>query len=79
MELKDVIPWGRSLAEYIDIFSLTGSDLDKTIMGCGDGPASFNAELSARGGCVVSVYTTYQFLRSELEFSHFIGDCKISI
>ncbi|MDJ0705493.1 MAG: class I SAM-dependent methyltransferase [Leptolyngbyaceae cyanobacterium MO_188.B28] len=61
MELKSVVPWGRSLAEYIEMFSLTESDLKKSILGCGDGPASFNAELTALNGNVVSIDPTYQF------------------
>jgi len=61
VELKNVVPWGRSLLEYQDIFSLTETDLNKTILGCGDGPASFNAELTALGGNVISIDPTYQF------------------
>ena len=67
MELKGVVPWGRSFVEYRDIFSLTESDLNKTILGCGDGPASFNAELTARGGNVVSIDPSYQFDAKSLQ------------
>lgn len=67
MELKNVVPWGRSFEEYQEIFSLTKSDLEKAILGCGDGPASFNAELSAQGGKVVSIDPTYQFSAQELQ------------
>ena len=49
-----VMPWGRSLEEYRAMFSLSEDDLARRILGCGDGPASFNAELSVRGGSVVS-------------------------
>lgn len=61
MELKNVVPWGRSFAEYVEMFSLTDSDLERLILGCGDGPASFNAELTASGGNVISVDPVYQF------------------
>lgn len=61
MELKNVVPWGRSFEEYREIFSLTDVDLSKYILGCGDGPASFNADLSSMGGKVVSVDPTYCF------------------
>lgn len=61
MELKNVVPWGRSFEEYREIFSLTDIDLSKRILGCGDGPASFNADLSAIGGKVVSVDPSYCF------------------
>jgi hypothetical protein len=66
VELKDIVPWGRSFDEYREIFGLTDSDLEKTILGCGDGPASFNAELTRRGGSIVSVDPTYRFSAEEL-------------
>ena len=61
MQLENIVPWGRSFDEYKDIFSLTETDLNKSILGCGDGPASFNAELTLLGGNIVSIYPTYQF------------------
>jgi len=67
MELKNVVPWGRSFEEYQAIFSLTETDLKKSILGCGDGPASFNAELSDQGGKVVSVDPTYHFSAEQLQ------------
>ena len=60
-ELDKVIPWGRSLAEYTAMFALNEEDLKKRILGCGDGPASFNAELTAKGGSVVSIDPLYQY------------------
>ena len=67
MKLENVVPWGRSLDEYQEIFSLTEADLDKSILGCGDGPASFNAALTKLGGNVISVDPTYQFSGEELK------------
>ena len=67
MQLKKVMPWGRSFREYKDIFSLTETDLKKFILGCGDGPASFNAELTTQGGKVVSVDPTYCFSTEQLQ------------
>ena len=61
MKLESIIPWGRSLNEYRSMFSLTEIDLNKKILGCGDGPASFNAEITAAGGSVISVDPIYQF------------------
>lgn len=61
MKLENIVPWGRSFDEYREIFSLTDSDLSKYILGCGDGPACFNADLSAAGGRVVSVDPSYCF------------------
>ena len=57
--IERVVPWGRSFAEYRAMFSLEGSDLRRRIIGCGDGPASFNAEMSAHGHAVVSVDPLY--------------------
>ena len=62
-----VVPWGRSLEEYRAMFSLSEDDLERRILGCGDGPASFNAELSARGGSVVSVDPLYRFSGAAIE------------
>ncbi|UCH35917.1 MAG: SAM-dependent methyltransferase [Armatimonadota bacterium] len=64
--LGQVVPWGRSYDEYVAMFALTGADLEGRILGCGDGPASFNAELTRRGGCVVSVDPLYQYSRDEI-------------
>jgi hypothetical protein len=61
MKLDDIIPWGRTLAEYRLMFSLSDADLAKTILGCGDGPASFNAEMTALGHSVLSVDPVYAF------------------
>lgn len=59
--LDKVVPWGRSYAEYVSMFGLTPADLGSRILGCGDGPAEFNAELSKRGGTIVSVDPVYMF------------------
>lgn len=67
MELKNVVPWGRSFAEYEKMFCLSDNDLKKSILGCGDGPASFNAELTKMGGTVVSIDPTYTFSRDQLK------------
>jgi len=68
MQLADVVPWGRSLHEYRLMFSLTDSDLDQRVLGCGDGPASVNAELHALGAYrYVSVDPIYVFSGAEIE------------
>lgn len=59
--LERVVPWGRSYNEYVAMFSLSETDLKKRLLGCGDGPSSFNAELTKRGGRVISVDPIYQF------------------
>ena len=54
-----VVPWGRSAPEYQAMFALDEADLGGRILGCGDGPASFNAEMTAQGRAVVSVDPLY--------------------
>ena len=66
MELERIVPWGRTLEEYKSMFCLDEKDLEKRIIGCGDGPASFNVELSNQGGSVVSVDPIYQFSRDQI-------------
>jgi SAM-dependent methyltransferase len=66
MKLSEIVPWGRSLAEYQLMFALTEMDLQQKILGCGDGPASFNAEMTARGNFVVSIDPVYQFSAAEI-------------
>jgi hypothetical protein len=65
-ELKNVVPWGRNLDEYTSMFSLTDSDLKKRIISFGDGPASFNAEMTALNRHVISLDPIYQFSKDEL-------------
>ena len=47
------------------MFGLSESDLAGRILGCGDGPASFNAEATAEGHLVTSCDPIY--LHSEAE------------
>lgn len=63
---EHVVPWGRSLEEYRRMFALSQADLQKQILGCGDGPASFNYELNRRGGHVISIDPIYQFTGEEI-------------
>jgi hypothetical protein len=65
--LDRVVPWGRSFDEYQRMFALTSDDLDGRILGCSDGPASFNAEATQRGHRVVSCDPIYQFERAQIE------------
>jgi hypothetical protein len=60
IRLDHVIPFGRSLREYELIFNLTAGDIQRTILDCGGGPSSFNAEVTARGGTVVSFDPLYE-------------------
>jgi hypothetical protein len=71
VKLSEVVPWGRSLREYKEMFSLSNGDFKKRILGCGDGPACFNAEFFANGGKVISTDPIYEFtadqIRSRIE------------
>ena len=49
------------------MFNLTENDLQSNILGVADGPASFNAELSAKGDSVTSVDPIYVFEASEIQ------------
>jgi hypothetical protein len=59
--LDQIVPWGRSFDEYSRMFYLTDDDLGLRILGCGDGPASFNAEAAGRGSRVVSCDPIYRY------------------
>ena len=57
--IDQVIPWGRTLDEYEAMFSLSPQDKAGRILGCADGPASFNAAMTAQGCRVVSADPLY--------------------
>jgi hypothetical protein len=65
--LDQVVPWGRSFDEYRRMFALSAEDLEGTILGCGDGPASFNVEATQRGLSVVSCDPLYAFDTREIQ------------
>lgn len=64
---QSIVPWGRNLAEYVRMFDLGERELRQPILGCGDGPASFNAECTRRGGQVVSVDPLYCLAKGVIE------------
>jgi hypothetical protein len=66
MQLDEVVPFGRSLDEYTQMFGLTPTDLSHRILGVGDGPASFNAEASQQGASVISIDPIYCFTGAEI-------------
>ena len=49
------------------MFDLTASELSLRILGCGDGPASFNVECNQRGGQVSSIDPLYYFSLETIE------------
>ena len=66
MQLDRVVPFGRSLDEYIKMFSLSDHDLQSSILSVADGPASFNAEGTAKGYQIQSVDPLYAFSAGEI-------------
>lgn len=65
-ELSNVVPWGRSFDEYRAMFALDERDLGGVILGCGDGPASFNSIATRRGLRVTSADPLYRFSAAEI-------------
>lgn len=55
--LDKVVPC--SYDEYVSMFNFAQTDPELRILGCGDGPAGFNATLTERGGNVISVDPIY--------------------
>jgi hypothetical protein len=64
--IDNVYPWGRTFDEYCRMFALTQDDLNARIASFADGPASFNAELTGRGGRVVSFDPLYRFAADDI-------------
>jgi SAM-dependent methyltransferase len=64
---ESVVPWGRSFDEYTRMFALRQNDFQRSILGCGDGPAAFNAGMRTRGYRATSVDPLYRFSRREIE------------
>lgn len=67
MQLDSVVPFGRSLDEYVRMFNLTPTELKGRLLGVGDGPASFNAEATQQGVNVISIDPIYQFSSQEIK------------
>jgi len=66
MQLEQVVPWGRNLDEYKAMGLYTKADRNKKILGCGDGPASVNAELTLMGVAITSIDPIYQFTKEQI-------------
>ncbi len=65
---KNVVPWGRSFEEYCSMFDLKDNDFNKKILGCGDGPAGFNSEMTLRGCNVISIDPIYCMNADDIEY-----------
>jgi hypothetical protein len=81
---EEAVPWGRSFDEYLRMFHLSTEDLSRSILGCADGPASFNAEMFRRGHRVVSCDPLYQFSaeqikqRIDVTYEEVIGQTRLN-
>jgi len=67
VKLENVVPWGRNLEEYKNMFLLLNQDLKSKILGCGDGPSSFNFEITKLNGNITSIDPIYQFTKNEIQ------------
>jgi len=67
MKLENIVPWGRSMREYKEMFALSKEEIQgRKILGCGDGPSSFNTEAEYEGGEVVSIDPLYAYSKKEI-------------
>jgi hypothetical protein len=73
------------MAEYQLMFDLSDQDLDRSILGCGDGPASFNSEMARLGRRVISVDPIYALSGLQIEqriaetYETIISQCKANL
>ena len=65
-QLSSVVPWGRTLEEYKTMFNLNEEELKKSIASFGDGPASFNSEMTELKNNVTSFDPIYQFGKEQI-------------
>lgn len=66
-QLDNVVPWGRNMTEYCQMFGLNDNDMSKKIASFGDGPASFNYEATQKGYCITSFDPIYQFSENDIQ------------
>ena len=67
VKLDNVVPFGRSFDEYVNMFALTEKELQRSILSVADGPASFNAEGTRLGYRITSVDPLYCFEASDIK------------
>src|ERR1041385_2945036 len=66
LTLDHIVPWGRLAREYELMFALTPREMGGRILDCGGGPASFAAEMAARGVRAVAVDPIYAFSPAQI-------------
>jgi hypothetical protein len=64
MNLEEIVPWGRDMQEYKEMFNLEDED---NILGVADGPASFAKEMRDLGKHVISADVVYQFQAADIK------------
>lgn len=67
VQLDNVVPFGRLFDEYVQMFSLTDADRQKSILSVADGPAGFNAQGTQLGYTIKSVDPLYCFNATEIK------------
>ena len=67
IEYEKIVPWGRSYTEYVSMFHLSPGFLSQKVLGCGDGPAAFNAVANAFGGNVTSIDPIFKLSKNEID------------
>jgi hypothetical protein len=65
--LDQLVPWGPSYEKYSAMVALAGAEIAGRILGCGDGPASFNAEATRGANKVVLSDPIYVFCTADIE------------
>lgn len=66
-QYESAVPWGRSFDEYRRMFALSEAHLESKIVGCGDGPAGFNAHQAKQGRRVVSCDPLYELTAEQIQ------------
>jgi hypothetical protein len=66
-QLQNVVPWGRSFQNYLEMFNLSANELELSILDCAGGPASFNAVMKQQGKTVISCDPIYQFTPQQIQ------------
>lgn len=67
VKLDTVVPFGRSFDEYVKMFNLMETELQRPILSIADGPASFNAEGTKLGYRIKSVDPLYCFNAAQIK------------
>lgn len=69
---KDILLWGHSLQDFREMFALSDAELKASILDCCGGPDSFNVELTAQGGKVISCDPLFDLNKADI--THCIND-----